>query len=33
MKITVINKATTKKKPANYCPWVVDEWAPKADTK
>ena len=33
MKITVIKKAASTKKPQNYCPWVVDEWAPKADTK
>ena len=25
MKITVINKAVTTKKPSNYCPWVMDE--------
>ena len=24
MKITVINKAITTKKPSNYCPWVMD---------
>jgi hypothetical protein len=24
MKITVINKATTTKKPSNYCPWIMD---------
>ena len=28
MKITVINKAIVTKKPANYCPWMMDE-APK----
>lgn len=29
MKITVIKKATTKAKPQNYCPWVVEEGAPQ----
>lgn len=29
MKITVINKATSTKKPSNYCPWFVDEIADK----
>lgn len=25
MKITVINKAKTTKKPSNYCPWIMDD--------
>jgi hypothetical protein len=25
MKITVIKNATTSKKPANYCPWMLDD--------
>lgn len=25
MKITVISKAITTKKPSNYCPWVMDD--------
>ena len=25
MKITVIKKATTERKPQNFCPWVSDE--------
>ena len=25
MKITVIKKASTTKKPQNYCPWVSDD--------
>ena len=29
MKITVIKKATTSKKPSNYCPWLLDELADK----
>ena len=29
MKITVIKKATTSKKPSNFCPWFVDELADK----
>jgi len=29
MKITVIKKATTVRKPENFCPWAVDEIAEK----
>jgi hypothetical protein len=29
MKITVIKKATTTKKPSNYCPWIMDDNAKK----
>ena len=29
MKITVIKKATTTRKPQNFCPWIVDEIADK----
>jgi len=29
MKITVIKKATTSRKPQNYCPWVVENDAPQ----
>jgi hypothetical protein len=25
MKITVIQKATTTKKPSNFCPWMIDD--------
>jgi hypothetical protein len=25
MKITVIKKAATTRKPQNYCPWIVEE--------
>jgi hypothetical protein len=25
MKLTIIKKATTTKKPANYCPWMLDD--------
>jgi len=25
MKITVIKKASTTKKPQNYCPWISDD--------
>jgi hypothetical protein len=25
MKITVIKKASTTKKPQNFCPWVTDD--------
>lgn len=25
MKITVITKATSTRKPQNFCPWVLDE--------
>ena len=33
MKITVIKKAATTRKPQNYCPWVVEDDAPKGDKK
>ena len=29
MKITVINKAVTVKKPSNYCPWMMDQFTEK----
>ena len=29
MKITVIKKADTKRKPQNFCPWIIDEVSPK----
>jgi hypothetical protein len=34
MKIAVVKKGSTKKKPKrqNFCPWLVDEYAP-ADKK
>jgi hypothetical protein len=32
MKITVI-KAASIRKPQNFCPWVVDENAPRTDKK
>ena len=25
MKATVVKAATTKKKPSNYCPWMIDD--------
>jgi hypothetical protein len=25
MKITVIKKASTTKKPQNYCPWLIED--------
>jgi hypothetical protein len=25
MKITVIKKASSTKKPSNYCPWLIDD--------
>ena len=28
MKITVIKKASSTRKPQNWCPWVIDEYAP-----
>ena len=31
MKITVIKKATTTRKPQNFCPWIVEDDAPKGD--
>jgi hypothetical protein len=33
MKLTVIKKATTSKKPQNYCPWIVEDDAPRGDNK
>ena len=29
MKITVINKAKSTKKPQNFCPWFIDEEGPR----
>ena len=29
MKITVIKKATTDRKPQNFCPWVQDDFTEK----
>jgi hypothetical protein len=29
MKITVIKKAASIRKPQNFCPWVVDDLSPK----
>jgi hypothetical protein len=29
MKITIIKKAVTTKKPSNFCPWFTDEIADK----
>ena len=29
MKITVIKKAATTRKPQNFCPWVVEDDAPQ----
>jgi hypothetical protein len=28
MKITVVQKKTSTRKPQNWCPWVIDEYAP-----
>ena len=28
MKITVIKKATSTRKPQNFCPWMVDDSGP-----
>jgi hypothetical protein len=33
MKITVINKAKSTKKPQNFCPWYVDDANPRANEK
>jgi hypothetical protein len=33
MKITVIKKASTTKKPQNYCPWVSDDDVQPNDKK
>ena len=29
MKITIIKKATTTRKPQNFCPWIMDDLADK----
>ena len=29
MKVKILKKATPTKKPANYCPWMVDDYAPE----
>ena len=33
MKITVIQKASTVRKPQNFCPWVSDEAGPRSEKK
>jgi hypothetical protein len=33
MKITVINKAKSVKKPQNFCPWYIDDGAPAKTEK
>ena len=33
MKITVINKAKSNSKPQNFCPWYMDEGAPRKTDK
>jgi hypothetical protein len=33
MKITVIKKASTSRKPQNFCPWVSEDGAPSNDKK
>jgi hypothetical protein len=33
MKITVIKKAATTRKPQNYCPWVIEGDSPRGDNK
>jgi hypothetical protein len=29
MKITIIKKAATTRKPQNFCPWISDDFADK----
>jgi len=29
MKITIIKKATTTRKPQNFCPWIADDFSDK----
>jgi hypothetical protein len=33
MKITVIKKAASTRKPQNFCPWMVDDCGPRTETK
>ena len=28
MKITVVKKATSTRKPQNFCPWMIDDFSP-----
>ena len=33
MKITVIKKAATTRKPQNFCPWIIEDYAPTSEKK
>jgi hypothetical protein len=33
MTSTVIKKAASIRKPRNFCPWVIDDTAPRKNTK
>ena len=33
MKIKVVKKAAATRKPQNFCPWVIDDVAPRTDSK
>ena len=33
MKITIVKKADTVRKPQNFCPWIVDEEGPARSTE
>jgi hypothetical protein len=33
MKIKVVQKASATRKPQNYCPWAIDDWSPRNDSK
>jgi hypothetical protein len=33
MKITVVKKATATRKPQNFCPWLIDDGAPRTEKK
>ena len=33
MKITILKKAETIRKPQNFCPWIIDDVAPRTNEK
>jgi hypothetical protein len=33
MKITILKKAETIRKPQNFCPWIIDDNAPRTESK
>jgi hypothetical protein len=33
MKITVVKKASSTRKPQSFCPWMIEDFAPTTDKK